>query len=95
MARMMLHSEAFRFMTKAVMDMAALLCAGRLLMTHEGGYHLTSVPFHALAVLEQLSGIRSGISDPFLPLIEGFTHQGLQPHQEAVIQQAEQLLTHL
>jgi acetoin utilization deacetylase AcuC-like enzyme len=95
MARMMLHSKAFGAMTEAVMEVAGACCGGRLLMIHEGGYHLPSVPFHGLAVLEQLSGICTGMADPFLPLIEGLASQSLQPHQETVIRDARRLLSRI
>ena len=91
LARMMLHSECFRAMTRMMMEAADALCGGRLLLCHEGGYHTTTVPFYGLAVIEELSGERTGVADPFLPIAEGFSHQDLQPHQEAVIARAEAL----
>ena len=48
------------------MELAAELCNGRLVLCHEGGYSTTYVPFCGLAVLEQLSGIRTPVSDPYL-----------------------------
>ncbi len=95
MARMMLGSECFRAMTRMVQSVAEELCAGRLVMCHEGGYHKTSVPFFGLAVFEQLSGIRSGMADPFEGIIEAYPMQGLQPWQDAVICQAERLVERL
>jgi acetoin utilization deacetylase AcuC-like enzyme len=91
MARMMLHSEAFRAMTRRVMEVAAE-GHDRLLLTHEGGYHLPSVPFLGLAVIEQLCGRQGTGRDPFVPLIEAMPYQGLQPHQDAVIRAAEQMV---
>jgi len=87
MSRMMLHSDCFRAMTRLIQTAAEELCAGRLVLCHEGGYHKTSVPFFGLAVIEQLSGIRSGMTDPFLPIIEKYPFQELQPHQDAVLRQ--------
>ena len=95
MARMMLHSDCFRAMTRFVMMAADELCAGRLVLCHEGGYHKTSVPFLGLAVIEELAGIRSGIHDPFLPIIEKYPFQELQPAQDAVLQQAEKMVERL
>jgi hypothetical protein len=63
-----------------------------LLLCHEGGYHTTTVAFYGLAVIEQLSGIRTAIVDPFLAIAKGFTHQDLQLHQDAVLHQAEALV---
>ncbi len=93
-ARMMLHSDAFREMTRRVMA-AASLCGDRLLLTHEGGYHLPSVPFLGLAVIEQLSGLKGSVSDPFAPLIAAMAYQSLQPHQDAVIREAEELVARI
>lgn len=95
MSRMMLHSECFRAMTRLVQTAAEELCAARLVLCHEGGYHKTSVPFFGLAVIEQLAGIRSGMADPFLPIIEKYPFQDLQPHQDAVLRQAEKLVERL
>jgi len=72
--------------------MAEEVCGGRIVMTHEGGYSAASVPFFGLAVLETLSGISTGVQDPFQPLIDGFGQQELQPHQDAAIRLAEELL---
>jgi len=89
--RMMLSSRSFREMTRLVMS-AAAGCDDRILFTHEGGYHRPSVPFFGLAAIEQLSGLHGTVSDPFEPLIRAMPYQGLQPHQDAVISTAEQLL---
>jgi acetoin utilization deacetylase AcuC-like enzyme len=90
--RMMLHPEAFRAMTRQIMAAADDLCGGRLLLCHEGGYHRPSVPFHGLAVIEELSGHKGAVDDPFTPLITAMAFQELQPHQEAVIAQAERMV---
>jgi acetoin utilization deacetylase AcuC-like enzyme len=89
MSRMMLHSDCFRGMTRLIQAAADDLCNGRLTLCHEGGYHKTSTPFMGLAVIEELSGFRSQIDDPFLPIIEKYPFQALQPNQDAVIAQAE------
>ena len=43
------------------MEVAAEVCDGRLLMSHEGGYSSFYVPYCGLAVIEQMSGHRSDI----------------------------------
>ena len=43
-------------------------------------------------MLEELSGVRTEAEDPFLPVFEGYGYQELQPHQDAVIGRAEELL---
>jgi acetoin utilization deacetylase AcuC-like enzyme len=90
--RMMLHPEAFRTMTRQTMAAADEICDGRLLLCHEGGYHRPSVPFHGLAVIEELSGHKGSVSDPFTPVIGAMASQELQPHQEAVIAQVARLV---
>jgi acetoin utilization deacetylase AcuC-like enzyme len=90
--RMLLHPEAFRTMTRQIMAAADELCGGRLLLCHEGGYHRPSVPFHGLAVIEELSGHKGTVNDPFTPLIAAMAFQELQPQQEVVIAQAERMV---
>lgn len=95
MARMMLGPACFRAMTRMVQSVAEEVCDGRVVLCHEGGYHKASVPFFGLAVIEQLAGIRSGMSDPFEAIIEKYPMQELQPWQEAVIREAEKLVEKL
>jgi acetoin utilization deacetylase AcuC-like enzyme len=95
LGRMMVHSECFRKLTAMMMKAADDLCGGRLLLCHEGGYHKASVPFFGLAVIEQLSGLKSGMSDPWMMVFEHLGQQELQPHQDALIRQAEGLLAGL
>lgn len=90
LGRMMLHSEAYRSMTKAIVAVADELCGGRLVMAHEGGYSTAYVPFCGLAVFEEMSGIRTDAVDPFMPIFSGAGWQELQPHQEAVIDAASE-----
>ncbi|OEC52948.1 class II histone deacetylase [Pseudomonas sp. ENNP23] len=78
LARMLLHSESFRSLTTLVRDAADRLCNGRLVMVHEGGYAEAYVPFCGHAVIEVLAGVRTAVSDPFLPMLEG-----QQPSAEA------------
>ena len=94
LGRMMLRSESFRKLTKMIKEIAEELCEGRLVMTHEGGYSPHSVPFHALAVFEELSGIDTNIIDPY-----GNTGNCEVPkllrHEEDVISAAENLLLYV
>jgi acetoin utilization deacetylase AcuC-like enzyme len=86
-ARMMLHADSFRAMTRMMMNVAHQVCGGRLVMVHEGGYAAASAPYLALAIIEELSGIRSPVVDPFLPNWRVLPGQRLQPHQAAHIEQ--------
>jgi acetoin utilization deacetylase AcuC-like enzyme len=93
MGRMMMTSELYRRLTRMVMQAADELCGGRLVLSHEGGYAATHVPYCGLAVLEELSGIATGIEDPWLKIMDRWGQQELQPHQEAAIARAAALLS--
>jgi acetoin utilization deacetylase AcuC-like enzyme len=69
LARMQASSETFRAMTRLLMQTATSLNA-RLAAIHEGGYSEALVPFCGLAILEELSGQRTKVIDPFLSAIE-------------------------
>lgn len=70
LARMQAHAGTYREMTRMLMEVAATHAQGRLVAVHEGGYSEAQVPFCGLAVIETLSGQRTKVSDPFLPMIE-------------------------
>ena len=95
LGRMMVTSDGFRQMTAMVMELADELCAGRLMMTHEGGYSANYVPYCGLAVLEQLTGNLSGIADPFLDHFSNYGQQGLQAHQSQAIDSAASLVAEI
>jgi acetoin utilization deacetylase AcuC-like enzyme len=95
LGRMMAYSETYREMTRMLMEAADELCGGRLVLSHEGGYAATYVPFCGLAVMEQLSGIRTPVTDPSAANLAGAGGQELQPHQDAVISNAEALVAKL
>ncbi|TCJ19962.1 class II histone deacetylase [Rubrobacter taiwanensis] len=65
LARQMLYGESYRQMTRLLMGAAEELCGGRLVAVHEGGYAESTVPFCGLAVVEELSGVRTPVEDPF------------------------------
>lgn len=91
MGRMMLTSEGYRRMTAMMMEAADRLCGGRLLMSHEGGYSAMYAPYCGLAVLEEMSGIRTSVVDPWLEHAQ-WGQQELQPHQAAMIDAAAALV---
>ena len=95
LGRMMLHTEHYRRLTRLILEVAADVCAGRLVLSHEGGYSAVYVPFCGLAIMEELSGIRTQIVDPFLELAKGWGYQELQPHQAAAIDRAAALLARI
>jgi acetoin utilization deacetylase AcuC-like enzyme len=93
MGRMMCTSETYRKMTRAIKSAAADLCDGRLVMCHEGGYSAVYVPYCGLAVVEELSGHKTEIDDPFLRAYAGVGGEDLQPHQDQVICDVEAVLS--
>jgi acetoin utilization deacetylase AcuC-like enzyme len=70
LGRMQAHSGTFRSMTRMLMQAARDLCGGRLVAAHEGGYAEVVVPFCGLAVVEELSGVRTDVVDPFEVLLD-------------------------
>jgi acetoin utilization deacetylase AcuC-like enzyme len=91
MAHMMAHSATFAMMASHLLEVAEHHCDGRLVAVHEGGYSTFHVPFCGLAVIEQMTGIASGIADPYLSLAS-LPYQDLQAHQAAVISAAAALV---
>ncbi|MCX7301837.1 MAG: class II histone deacetylase [Rhodobacterales bacterium] len=64
LGRMLATAETFRLMTRQVMELAAEVCGGRLVLVHEGGYSEAYVPFCGHAVLQELSGSAVNAPDP-------------------------------
>ena len=95
LGRMMAYSETFREMTGLLMEAADELCEGRLVLSHEGGYSPTYVPFCGLAVVEELSGKTSGAADPMGDNAAGAGGQDLQPHQQTRISEAATMVDRL
>jgi acetoin utilization deacetylase AcuC-like enzyme len=52
-------------MTRQAKAAAARHASGKLVVIHEGGYSEVCVPFCGLAVIEELSGQRTAVQDPF------------------------------
>ena len=64
LSRMLATADTFRQMTRMTLDLAAEICKGRVMMTHEGGYSEVCVPFCGHAVLEEMSGSPITAPDP-------------------------------
>ncbi len=92
LGRMMCSSETYRLMTRALMCAAADLCDGRIIATHEGGYSNAYVPFCGLAILEELSGQRTAVVDPYLAEMGLLAGNTLLAHQAALIEDAARLV---
>ncbi len=69
LARMLAHSGTFRSMAGQIKSLARELCQGRLLCVHEGGYSEVLVPFCGLAIVEELSGLKTDVIDPMFDII--------------------------
>jgi acetoin utilization deacetylase AcuC-like enzyme len=91
MAHMMAHSQTFATMARLVLAAADRHCDGRMVAVHEGGYSPFHVPFCGLAVIEEMAGVPSGITDPYMSLA-ALPYQALQPHQDVVITAAASLI---
>lgn len=87
LGRMMLTSNSYRKMTKRLMELASSMCGSRLVISHEGGYSPFYVPFCGLAVVETLSGVATGVEDPYQEFWKGLPGQDLQDHQKALVEQ--------
>ncbi|WP_242890592.1 class II histone deacetylase [Actinomadura litoris] len=83
LARMCLHSDAYRMMTARVLSYGA-----PVVVVHEGGYSPEYVPFCGLAVVETLAGVRTPVTDPFLESLLGIPGQDLAPHQREAVERA-------
>jgi acetoin utilization deacetylase AcuC-like enzyme len=89
LGRMMVHSEAYREMARDLVRVADEVSNGRLVACHEGGYSSAYVPFCGLAVLEAMSGVTTGVADPYLGFFQNMGYQELPQHQDAAIAAAE------
>jgi acetoin utilization deacetylase AcuC-like enzyme len=95
MGRMLCTSDTYRHLTASVMAAADELCGGRVLAVHEGGYSNAYVPFCGLAVIETLAGVRTDAADPYLEELAAMGGQTLAPHQQATIDAARALVSHI
>jgi acetoin utilization deacetylase AcuC-like enzyme len=92
LGRMMMTSDGYRQLTRLLMDAADELCGGRLVMSHEGGYSEMHAPYCGLAIMETLTGRRTGVVDPWQEPMTAWAGHELLPHQDAVIQAAAALV---
>ncbi len=90
LGRMMVTSEGYRRMSERILELADELCGGRVVFVHEGGYAASHVPYCGLAVIETLSGIRTGVEDPWLPIMTRWGGTELMPHQRDAVARAAQ-----
>ena len=88
LGRMCLSSEDYRRLTARLMTVADELCAGRIVMCHEGGYSSFYVPYCGLATLEQLSGETTPVD--FAAMLPDGTRSSrpLEEHERAAVARA-------
>ena len=91
LGRMSVTSEGFRGIAERLLAIADEACGGRIVFSHEGGYSAVHVPFCGIAVLEVLSGVRTGVEDPFALSVGGSPTRALADWQTAVIEQSASL----
>ena len=65
-ARLCLHSGDYGWLASSTRDLAEKWSRGRLVMTHEGGYALSYLPFCFLRIIEAMAGAPTMAADPFL-----------------------------
>jgi len=82
LARMMMSAEGYRKLTQMVMVLADRFADSRLVCLHEGGYSEEYVPFCSHAIVEELSGIKTDVEDPFIYAMAGTGYNQLLPHQK-------------
>ena len=97
---MTVTTVGYAAMAQMLVALADQVCGGKLVMSHEGGYSPVYVPYCGLVVLEAMSGISTGVVDPFIHLIPYSTQAvprafQLEPIVEAValVRDLESILT--
>jgi acetoin utilization deacetylase AcuC-like enzyme len=91
LGRMMVTSTTYRTLAQIMLGVADEVCGGRLVLSHEGGYSAAYVPYCGLAVMEELSGIRSNIQDVFADFVDVAGGHQLYPHQAEIVDKAAAL----
>lgn len=91
LARQMVTSSGFRQLTRALLDLAAQLCDGRIAFIQEGGYSPHYVPFCGVAVLRELLG-KEFAADPYTPIVSTQGGDVLLAHEAEAIAAAVPLL---
>ena len=69
LGRMLAGVDTFRAITKMLKTLANSICAGRLVLVHEGGYSETYVPFCGHAVVAELAESPIDAPDAFAELL--------------------------
>lgn len=88
LGRMVVTSEGFRAMSRAMIEAAERFAGGRIVFAHEGGYSAAYVPFCGMAVLEELSGKKSAVDDPYMQFFASYPQLALEPWQAEAVDRA-------
>jgi acetoin utilization deacetylase AcuC-like enzyme len=89
LARMTLTTSAYRAMAGIMLDLAARLCDGRLVVAQEGGYAPHYAPYCSASIAETLTGRGDGP----VPLFDPFSvYDGALPSNERVGLDAEKAI---
>ena len=70
LAHMLVTARSFAQMTNMLMEVAADMCGGKLVMVHEGGYSEAYVPFCGHAIISQLANSNITAADPLAQILE-------------------------
>lgn len=89
LGRMILGSNHFRHIATALKAVAERHCNGRVMVTHEGGYNEATAPFFALAMVEAISGLESGVVDPYGAIMDSMPGHDLLAHQREAVDAAK------
>jgi acetoin utilization deacetylase AcuC-like enzyme len=92
LGRMLLTASGYAKLTQKLMQVAAEVASGRIVMTHEGGYNAVYSPICGQAVLQELSGIKL-LEDPFGESVDNYPSQQINQVQLNEISAAAALLT--
>jgi acetoin utilization deacetylase AcuC-like enzyme len=88
----MVSAEGFGAMTQRLVDIAAELCSGKLVMVQEGGYSIHYVAVCGATSIAVLAG-EQPMADPFLPLVENmYGRREVEDHQARICKIASELV---
>ena len=82
-ARMMVTAAGYKRMTEIMRHLAEAHCGGKLVALHEGGYSTAYVPFCCHAIVEEMSGVKTDVEDPFIAVYGTTPYNVLHEHQKA------------
>ena len=84
---MQMSTQGFGAVTSVLVDAAACLCGGRLLVTLEGGYDLEALAASVLATLDAMAGVAGtherGVPPPDPPAAVAALERAVAFHRHA------------